>query len=148
MADEDSSIGKQIGNYRIVAELGSGGFADVYQGQHIIFTNDPPVALKLLYARLKTKEREQFIQEAQLLRTLHHPHILSVLDAGFHESTPYIVMEYAPRGSLQDRLDLQPGKPLSFDEALTILNQIGEALHYAHQQNIVHRDLKPDNILF
>src|SRR5579872_7473364 len=148
MAEENNSIGKQIGNYRIVAALGSGGFADVYQGQHLIFTNDPPVAIKLLYACLNTKEREQFIQEAQLLRKLHHPHILSVLDAGFHEGISYIIMEYASQGSLQDRLDRQPGKPLSFDEALTILNQIGEALHYAHQQNIVHRDLKPDNILF
>jgi len=148
MEEENSYVGKQIGNYRIVAELGSGGFADVYQGQHLIFVGEPPVAIKLLYARLKTKEREHFIQEAQLLRKLHHPHMLSVLDAGFHESIPYIVMEYAAQGSLQDRLDLQPGKPLSFAEVLTILSQVGEALHYAHQQHIVHRDLKPDNILF
>ena len=80
MAGEDSSIGKQIGNYRITAELGSGGFADVYQGQHIIFVDKPAVAIKLLYARLKLKEREQFIQEAQFLHRLQHPHILPVLD--------------------------------------------------------------------
>jgi serine/threonine protein kinase len=55
MAEENSYIGKHIGNYRIVAELGSGGFADVYKGQHLIFANDPPVALKLLYARLNQK---------------------------------------------------------------------------------------------
>ena len=148
MAEENSSIGKYIGNYRIMAELGSGGFADVYQAQHLIFTNEPPVAIKLLYARLKAKEREQFIQEAQLLRMLRHPHILPILDAGFSEGTPYIVMEYAPQGSLQDRLDQKPGQPFSIAEATTILTHIGEALYYAHQQNIVHRDLKPDNILF
>ncbi len=148
MADEDSSIGKQIGNYRITAELGSGGFADVYQGQHIIFADKPAVAIKLLYARLKLKEREQFIQEAQFLHRLQHPHILPVLDAGFQDGTPYIIMEYAAQGSLQDRLDRQPGKALPLAEAITIITNIGEALHYAHQQNIVHRDLKPDNILF
>jgi len=148
MAQENSTIGKHIGNYRIIAELGSGGFADVYQVQHLIFTNESPVAIKLLYARLKTKEREQFIQEAQLLRMLRHPHILPILDAGFQDGTPYIVMEYAPQGSLQDRLDRKPGQPFSIAEATTILTHIGEALYHAHQQNIVHRDLKPDNILF
>ena len=148
MAEENSPIGKHIGNYRIIAELGSGGFADVYQAQHLIFKNEPPVAVKLLYARLKAKEREQFIQEAQLLRMLQHQHILPIKDAGFSDGTPYIVMEYAPQGSLQDRLDQKPGQPLSIAEATTILTDIGEALYYAHQQNIVHRDLKPDNILF
>ena len=129
MADEDSSIGKQIGNYRITAELGSGGFADVYQGQHIIFADKPAVAIKLLYARLKLKEREQFIQEAQFLHRLQHPHILPVLDAGFQDGTPYIIMEYAAQGSLQDRLDRQPGKALPLAEAITIITNIGEALH-------------------
>jgi len=148
MAEDNDAIGKSIGNYRITAELGSGGFADVYLGQHIIFADKPPVAIKLLYARLKLKEREQFIQEAQLLHQLHHPHILPILDAGFQNGTPYIIMEYAAKGSLQDRLDQHPGKPLPLAEALTIVTDIGEALYYAHQQNIVHRDLKPDNILF
>src|SRR5450755_1041565 len=148
MAEEDSSIGKIIGNYRITAELGSGGFADVYLAQHIIFADKPAVAIKLLYARLKLKEREQFIQEAQFLHRLQHPHILPVLDAGFQDGTPYIIIEYAARGSLQDRLDRQPGKALPLAEGIAIITNIGEALHYAHQQNIVHRDLKPDNILF
>src|SRR5450755_1174680 len=148
MAEEDSSIGKIIGNYRITAELGSGGFADVYLAQHIIFADKPAVAIKLLYARLKLKEREHFIQEAQFLHRLQHPHILPVLDAGFQDGTPYIIMEYAAKGSLQDRLDRQSGKPLPLAEGITIISDIGAALHYAHQQNIVHRDLKPDNILF
>ena len=148
MAEDNDAIGKQIGNYRITAELGSGGFADVYLGQHIIFADKPPVAIKLLYARLKLKEREQFIQEAQFLHRLQHPHILPVLDAGFQDGIPYIIMEYAAQGSLQDRLDKQAGKPLSLAEALIIIKDIGEALYYAHQQNIDHRDLKPDNILF
>lgn len=148
--DENKNIGKQIGgNYRLVAELGRGSFGDVYKAQHIFFANRPQVAIKLLRASLfSLKERERFIQEAQLLNMLSHPHILPILDAGMHEDLPYLVMEYAPGGSLQDRLDKQFGQALSIDEAITVLTQIGDALHYAHQQNIVHRDLKPDNILF
>ncbi len=147
--DEDTNIGKQIGNYRIVEEIGSGAFADVYMGQHIVLRDKPPVAIKLLHARLKLpRERDTFIQEAQLLYRLQHPHILSMQDVGFQEGLPYIIAEYASRGSLQDRLDRQPGKPLPIDEAITILTHIGQALHYAHQQGIVHRDLKPENILF
>jgi len=148
--DENKHSGKQIGgNYRIVAELGRGGFGDVYLAQHIFFANRPQVAIKLLRASLfSPKERERFIQEAQLLNMLTHVHILPILDAGMQEDLPYIVMEYAPGGSLQDRLDKNPGQPFPIDAAITLLTQIGEALHYAHQQNIVHRDLKPDNILF
>ncbi len=148
--DENKQSGKQIGgNYRIVSALGRGGFGDVYLAQHIFFANRPQVAIKLLRASLfSPKERERFIQEAQLLNVLSHPHILPILDAGMQEDLPYIVMEYAPGGSLQDRLDKNVGQPLPIDEAITLLTQIGEALHYAHQQNIVHRDLKPDNILF
>ncbi len=150
LGNDNSNIGKQIGSsYRIVAELGRGGFGDVYLGQHIFFANRPPVAIKLLHTFLRSpKERDQFIQEAQLLNSLTHPHILPILDAGMHESLPFIVMEYASGGSLQDRLEQHPKQPFPIAEAITIITHIGEALHYAHQQNIVHRDLKPDNILF
>lgn len=151
LGDESKNIGKRIGgNYRIVAKLGRGSFGEVYKAQHIFFANRPLVAIKLLHAFLRSpKERDRFIQEAQLLNTLTHPHILPILDAGMHEEDlPYLVMEYAPGGSLQDRLDKNVGQPLPINEAIILLEHIGEALHYAHQQNIVHRDLKPDNILF
>ncbi len=148
--EQNSYIGKQIGgDYRITAELNSGSFGSVYLARHIIFEDDPIVAIKLLHSNLRSpQEREQFIQEARLLRKLRLPHILPVIGAGFQDSTPYIVTEYASSGSLRDRLNKHHGQALSVEEALTILSQIGEALHHAHQQNIVHRDLKPENILF
>ncbi|MEO8956980.1 MAG: tetratricopeptide repeat protein [Ktedonobacteraceae bacterium] len=150
MAVEDSSfIGKQIGSYTIIAEVDSGSYGSVYRAKHIIFSDKPIVAIKLLHAHLKSpREREQFIQEAQLLNMLRHPYILPIIDAAIQEGLPYIIMELASRGSLQDRLDQLRGRPMAIDEALTILKQIGQALQHAHQQNIVHRDLKPGNILF
>ncbi len=149
MANSDPLIGKQVGNYHILAEINSGSFGSVYRGKHIIFEDDPVVAIKLLHASLHTQqERTEFIKEAQLLKKLRHPYILRILDAGFQENMPYLVTEYAAGGSLRDRLRKYNGQPLPVEEAVAILTQIGQALHYANQQHIVHRDLKPENILF
>jgi serine/threonine protein kinase len=95
-----------------------------------------------------TQERDKFLQEAQLLEKLKHPHILPIIDVGIHDDIPYIITEYAAQGSLQERLQLQQNRPLPLQEAQTIVLQIGQALHFAHQQQIIHRDLKPANILF
>ena len=128
MADESSWIGKEIGNYRLVREVDSGSFGTVYEGKHIIFEDEPVVAIKVLHAPFRSpKEREQFIKEAQVLKKLNHSNILRILDAGFHTGIPYLVTEFAPGGSLRDRLDLQAGKPLPLEEALTMLEHIGQA---------------------
>jgi serine/threonine protein kinase len=149
MSNGNSYIGHQVGNYRITKEIASGAFGSVYQGKHIVFTDEPIVAIKLLHAHLaSSEERDRFFQEARLLKKLKHPYILPIIDAGIHQNFPYIVAEYAPNGSLRDRLQRHHGRPLPSELVLTILSQIGQALHYAHQQNIVHRDLKPENILF
>lgn len=150
MTNSNSYIGKQVGNYTIVAEVASGAFGSVYQGRHIIFTDRPVVAIKLLHAAYlgSSQESESFVQEARLLEKLKHPYSLPILDAGIHEGLPYLVAEYASNGSLRARLKRHPSRPLPVEEALTILAQIGQALHHAHQQQIIHRDLKPENILF
>lgn len=149
MSNGNSYIGQQVGNYHITKEIASGAFGSVYQGKHIVFTDEPIVAIKLLHAHLaSSEEHDRFFQEARLLKKLKHPYILPIIDAGIHQNFPYIVAEYAPNGSLRDRLQRYPGRPLPSELVLTILSQVGQALHYAHQQNIVHRDLKPENILF
>ena len=143
----DYYLSKQIGNYRLVKKLGGGAFGSVYQAQHIIFGDD--VAIKILHANLRSQqEREGFFHEARILKTLQHPNILHILDAGLYEGVCYIVMDYASGGSLNDHLKQHPGQALPQNEALAIIEQVGAALHEAHQHNIVHRDLKPDNILF
>src|SRR6266566_4513730 len=150
MVSSDPWIGKEVGNYRIVESINSGNFGSVYKGKHLHFEHDPVVAIKLPRATFHTEEeRSQFIQEAQLQRQLGHPHILPILDAGFQNGIPYLVTMYAAGGSLRARLGKRNRQPLPLDEALVILTQIGQALHYAHQYQppVVHRDLKPENIL-
>jgi serine/threonine protein kinase len=142
-----ASVNDIIGSYRLVEELDCGTFGCVYRGEHIIFSDDPVVAIKLLHVHLGAqRERDRFIQEARFLKKLTHPHILPIIGAGIHEGSLYLIVEYAPNRSLKDRL--KPGKPLPVEEAVSILSQIGEALQHAHEKNIVHRDLKPAIILF
>ncbi len=141
-------IGKQIGNYQLVVAINSGGYGSVYRANHTILSGRI-VAVKLLHTHLDSdKEREKFLQEACLLEMLSHRYILPILDVGFTDGLPYIVVEYAPGGSLRDRLKRQASGLLPAEEARRLLMQVGQALEHAHQQNIIHRDLKPENILF
>lgn len=141
----DSYIGKQIKSYTILQKLGSGGFACVYLARNDL---NELVAIKLLDAKHNTPERRQlFLQEARFLQELkHNRYILSILEYGESEHTPYIVVEYTPGGTLRERVN--NCRPLAIEDALTILMQVGEAIHVAHQNRIVHSDLKPENILF
>ncbi|MEO8973089.1 MAG: protein kinase [Ktedonobacteraceae bacterium] len=138
-----------IGKYRIVEELSSGSFGRVYRAEDTSRSN-APVAVKLLHAAhvRSQQERNGFLQEARFLTLLRHPYILQVLDVGIEQDFPYLVTEYAPNGSLLMRLQKLAPRPLPIKDALHILEQVGQALQYAHHQNIIHRDLKPANILF
>lgn len=140
---------KIIGNYHIITELALGSFGRVYQARHTVLTNRI-VALKQMHtAPINTEqEGEQFLQEARFLELLQHPYILPILDVGVHEGIPYLVSEYAPGGSLRDRLRDTDRHLLPFEASLTLLSQIGQALHKSHLLNIIHRDIKPENILF
>lgn len=146
MTSINNYVGKQIGNYFIKKEIASGSFGSVFRAEHSILT-ERIVAIKVLHTHLVTQERDQFIQEAYFLERLKHGNILPIIDIGFHDDFPYIVVEYAVNGSLRDRIQRKSYK-LSLEETLTILPQVGLALEHAHQKNIIHRDLKPENILF
>jgi serine/threonine protein kinase len=147
--DVDNYIGQEIGNYRLVEKVDCGSFGCVYRAEHLHLKKHT-VAIKLLHAHLASPQKSaEFLQEAQFLYDLKHPHILPVLDVGIYEKNiPYLVVEYCPNGSLKQYLQRQNGGPLPVEEAVSMLTKIGQALHHAHQHNIVHRDLKPANILF
>jgi serine/threonine protein kinase len=136
-------IGKTLGHYQIVSKIASGGMADVYKARQESL--DRIVAIKILPAALSRDEtfRARFEQEARAVAQLHHPSILTVFDYGEQDGLTYIVMEYAPGGTLKDRLT----RPLPLDEAIDITCQLGNALAYAHRRGVVHRDVKPSNVL-
>lgn len=136
-------VGQQIGNYHLLRLLGQGGFADVYLGEHVYLKTQ--AAIKILHAQLTQNDIEPFLKEAQTIAHLEHPHIIHVLDFGVDGTTPFLVMSYAPGGTLRD---LHPkGSRLPPSTVISYINQIAPALQYAHDQKLIHRDVKPENFL-
>lgn len=140
-------IGQPLGRYHILEQLGSGGMAIVYKAYDTRLERD--VAVKVIRRGAFPPDQigqilKRFALEAKALAHLSHPNILKVLDYGEYESSPYLVLEYMPGGTLKQKLK---SKPIHWQEALRILVPIASALEYAHQQGIIHRDVKPSNIL-
>jgi serine/threonine protein kinase len=139
----DDRIGQQFGNYRILRLLGEGGFARVYLGKHLHLRS--LAAIKVLHTKLVTRERDAFIRETRTIAELDHPSIIRVLDSGFDQESPYVVMNYAPGGTLRQRHP--KGSRLPLQQIITYIVQIAAALQYAHEHQIIHRDVKPENML-
>jgi serine/threonine protein kinase len=140
MADR---IGQQLGNYRIMRLLGSGGFAEVYLGEHIYLKSQ--AALKVLRTSLSEKDVQRFLAEAQTLVRLRHPHIVRVLEFAVEQGTPVLVMDYAPGGIIRETYP--SGSLLPLNVVVAYIKQVASALQYAHNHNVIHRDVKPGNIL-
>src|SRR5579859_1367167 len=134
---------RQLGNYRLIGLLGKGGFADVYLGEHVYLKTQ--AAIKILHTHITPDNLESFITEAQTIGRLRHPHIIRVLDFGVQNNTPFLVMDYAPRGTLRQRHPKGSRLPLS--TIVPYVKQVAEALQYAHHQKLIHRDIKPENML-
>jgi non-specific serine/threonine protein kinase len=135
--------GHQLGNYRLLRLLGRGGFADIYLGEHVYLKS--LAALKILRMSLTEEERAAFLKEAQTLTQLTHPNIVRVLDFAVDDDQPYLVMDYAPNGSLRERHP--EGSRLSIDTIVIYVAQVASALQFAHDKGFVHRDVKPENML-
>ncbi len=140
----DELIGKRIGPYTIREKIGEGGMAVVYKGYQESLNRY--VAIKVLRGDLARNQQfvTRFRREALAVAKLSHPNILHVYDAGVAYGVYYIVMDYAPGGSLKD---LMRRRPLDMGRAISIVAQVAEALDYAHQRGLIHRDVKPSNIL-
>jgi serine/threonine protein kinase len=136
-------VGEQFGNYRLIRLLGQGGFADVYLAEHIHLGTE--AAVKVLSIRLTSDNVEHFREEARTVARLIHPHIVRVLDFGVEGNTPYLAMDYAPNGTLRQRHS--KGSRLSLGTIVSYVNQVTEALQYAHEKKLIHRDIKPENML-
>ena len=140
MADR---LGQQFGNYRLVSLLGQGGYAEVYLGQHVRL--DLQAAIKVLHTHLTDSEAEHFQQEAQTIARLAHPSIIRVFDFDVQDGTPFLVMDYAPNGSLRQRYP--KGSLVPIPQIVSFVKQMSAALQYAHDKKFIHRDVKPENML-
>lgn len=132
------------GRFKILARIGHGGMAEVYEAQDII--NKRKVAIKLIREDIMKDpvNLRRFENEATIAASLSHPNIVAVYNHGTFEGRPYIANEYVKGQTLKDMLDFRG--TLSLQETVSYILQLTSALSYAHYHGIVHRDIKPDNI--
>lgn len=136
--------GQSIGGCRIQRLLGQGRFSEVYLGQHPKLNH--PVAVKLLHAWTGEREVQRFLTQAAMLSKLDHPHIIHIYDFGLtDDDIPYLVVSYAPCGTLRQRYPR--GTRLSLGDVVHYVSQAADALQYVHEHQLVHRDVKPQNML-
>jgi WD40 repeat protein len=135
--------GEQLGNYRLVRLLAQGGFADVFLGEHIHLGTE--AAIKVLRTRLSSKDLLTFREEARIVARLRHSHIVTIFDFDVQNGIPFLVMDYAPSGTLRQRHP--KGSVLDPATIMPYLRQMADALQHGHDQQVVHRDVKPENML-
>ena len=140
----DPLIGKTLGQFEILEAIGQGGMAMVYKARQPAMNRS--VALKVLSTPMTANPTflARFRQEAQMIASLEHAHILPVYDMGEQDGWVFIAMRYMSHGALSSRI---AQGPISLKDIGKWIEQIGSALDYAHQRGVVHRDVKPSNVL-
>jgi serine/threonine protein kinase len=150
MDQQPTWIGRTLsGRYRIESMLGQGGMSAVYKA------NDPNlkrvVAIKLIHPHLSSDPSFvlRFESEASAVASLRHPNIVQVYDFNSDGGVYYMVLEFIPGETLQDRMKrlADVGRQLPIEEAVKFTANISDAVGYAHQRGLVHRDIKPANIM-
>jgi serine/threonine protein kinase len=138
-----SLSGRNLGAYRLIEQVGVGGMAVIYRAYDPGL--DRYVAIKILPEYLGHDEEFsiRFRNEARNVARLHHPNILPIYGYGEEDGLSYFVMGLVEGGTLKEQM----GRPMDPKRAASIIRQLADALHYAHEQGIVHRDVKPANVL-
>lgn len=141
-----SRVGRRIGAYNIVEEIGRGGMGEVYRAGRADGQYEKEVAIKLVRGGYDTASvLERFRHERQILASLDHPNIARLLDGGTtDEGVPYLVMELIEGTPIDQYCD---ANKLNVTERLRLFVQVCSAVQYAHQRLVIHRDIKPGNIL-
>ena len=138
------TLGPMPSRYRIIEQIGAGGMGIVYRARDLRLERD--VALKVLATGVLADEaaRRQFRKEALALSRLNHPNVAVVFDFDTHDGIDFIVTEFIPGISLDNKVS---GTPLSAQEVLVIGLQLAKGLCAVHIHGVVHGDLKPSNLL-
>jgi serine/threonine-protein kinase len=145
--DPDATLvaGREIGAWRLVRELGSGGMAVVWLAESIDRIDGSQVALKLVRPGLdSTLLRERFARERRILALLQHPRIARLLDGGVENGRQYLALEFVDGEAITDWC---AHRHASTRARIALVLQICEAVAFAHARLVIHRDLKPSNIL-
>jgi serine/threonine protein kinase len=144
--DENFWVGRRVGPYKVVEQIGSGGMGEVYRAFRADDQYRKVVALKFVRAGQYSNEvLARFKNERQILAGLDHPNLAKLLDGGTsEEGMPYFVMELIDGQPITEYCNEQH---LSIRERLKLFLQVCAGVHYAHQRLIIHRDIKPGNIL-
>jgi eukaryotic-like serine/threonine-protein kinase len=143
MAAPSQLVGRILGHYRVLEQIGAGGMGVVYRARDERLDRD--VALKVLPPRVLADEaaRKRFRKEARALSRLNHPNIETVYDFDSDGQVDFLVIEYLPGVSLDEKL---AAGSLPEKETVRLGSQLAEGLAAAHEQGVVHRDLKPGNL--
>ena len=139
-------IGRVLGRYRLVRELGAGGMGTVYEAVHTELNRR--VAVKVLHTQESASPEKlaRFFNEAKTASLIEHRNVVSVFEFDrTPEGAAYIIMEYLAGDSLRLRLQKQPSQVQQ--KALLYSRQMAAALAATHRKQVIHRDLKPDNIM-
>ncbi len=133
--------------YDLGEVIGEGGMGAVYKG--FDRTLKRPVAVKRLRSELQNnpRERERFLKEAEMVASLHHPHIVDIYTIIQDGEQTFLVFEFVLGKTVHDLLNESPGRRLAPPRALELLKQTCEAVDHAHSRHVIHRDLKPSNIM-
>ncbi len=131
--------------FRLEEKIGAGGMSTVYRAYDI--TLERWVAIKSMHRDISTDpdQLERFRREARAVARLNHPHVVTVIDFGEDDGSPYIVLELVEGETLKQRIKRMGRLPV--DEAVAYAIEIGRALSAAHAAHLVHRDVKPQNVL-
>lgn len=141
---EKTMIGRILGDYRIIEQIGLDGMIPIYKAYHPGL--DRTVTIKVLPRRLSQDPvfYSRFERQAAVMARLSHRHILPIFDYGEEDGVAYMAMRYLQAGTLTDRIKQGP---LPLDEASRLLSQIAAALDHTHAHGFLHRDVKPSHIL-
>jgi serine/threonine protein kinase len=144
--DASAFVGRRVGAYRIVSEIGRGGMGAAFLGERDDQAFTRRVAIKLIKRGMDTDAiLRRFLHERQILAGLNHPHVAMLLDGGStDDDRPYFVMEYVDGLPIDEYCNR---RRLSIQERLRLFGTVCGAVSHAHDNRVIHRDLKPANIL-
>ncbi len=142
-------VGSRIKNFRLDRFLGQNSLTSVYKATELPL--DRVVALKIMHPNLAAEEprKQRFLQEARMLSRLDHPNVVRVLSYDNVDNELFMVMEFVAGISIRKYIRdfASQGRLAPVSEVLSILTQLADGLHYAHQQGMIHRSLKPENVV-